>query len=366
METSRPKSGTAGGSAVDPAVDPAVASARDPTGASIRSPDVVLQCDELQPTLAFFLERLGFRLDRIVPADDPRCAWISGHGTRIELAQVALSPSPRDPVSQQELVVCRQGDESAWVSGRAGMLYRDLIPGRLDGRVIASRIRIPVGGPVPDQVHFHAVRFQMIFCLQGWVRVAYQDQGPPRVLSVGDCFLQPAGLRHRVLECSDELEVLELACPAEHDTWFDHDLRLPTPEPRPGLEYAGQGFVHHVAIEAPWQQLPGQGLSFRDTGIAAATGRLADVMVLRRQGASGASDARDTTASTAAARSLRHDGELLFLYVLAGSLTLEGLDDAPLRLSRADSVAVPAGSNGSLSGYSDDLEFLEVRLPGTA
>jgi hypothetical protein len=43
--------------------------------------------------------------------------------------------------------------------------------------MIASHIRIPDGGPVPDMVHFHKVGFQLIFCIKGWVDVVYEDQG---------------------------------------------------------------------------------------------------------------------------------------------------------------------------------------------
>ncbi len=69
-------------------------------------------------------------------------------------------------------------DQAPWVIGRAGMQYRDLIPTRLGGAIIASHIRIPDGGPVPDMVHFHKVGFQLIFCVKGWVDVVYEDQGP--------------------------------------------------------------------------------------------------------------------------------------------------------------------------------------------
>ena len=82
------------------------------------------------------------------------------------------------------------------------MRYRDLVPGRLGGRYIASHIEIPDGGTVPDYVHFHDVVFQMIFCAAGWVRVVYEDQGEPFVLHAGDCVLQPPLIRHRVLEAS--------------------------------------------------------------------------------------------------------------------------------------------------------------------
>ena len=59
------------------------------------------------------------------------------------------------------------------------MQHRNLIHGRLGGRLIASHIRIPNGGRVADYVHHHHVRIQMINCYKGWVRVVYEDQGEP-------------------------------------------------------------------------------------------------------------------------------------------------------------------------------------------
>ena len=107
------------------------------------------------------------------------------------------------------------------------MLYRDLIPSRLGGRYIASHITIPEGGPVADWVHFHRIAFQMIYVRRGWVRVVYEDQGEPFVMEAGDLVLQPPEIRHRVLESSPGLEVVEITCPALHETFADHDMSLP-------------------------------------------------------------------------------------------------------------------------------------------
>ena len=63
------------------------------------------------------------------------------------------------------------------------------------------------GGPVPDWVHFHKVRFQLIYCWHGWVRVVYEDQGDPFVLQAGDCVIQPPQIRHRGT-CSHDQRVL--------------------------------------------------------------------------------------------------------------------------------------------------------------
>ena len=112
-------------------------------------------------------------------------------------------------------------------AGRAGMGYRDLIPSRLGGRFIASHIRIDEAGPVPDYAHYHHIRFQMIFCRSGWVRVVYEDQGEPFILNAGDCVTQPPQIRHRVLEASDGLQVIEIGVPAEHITAIEHEMDLP-------------------------------------------------------------------------------------------------------------------------------------------
>lgn len=365
--------------------------ANDERAASIRAAEVVLPCAELQSTLDFFLERLGFRLDLISPADDPRTAVISGHGlrillrrgsaeppgtlrlacddpaafsasdggqpelvapngTRIELVEAA--PVLAIPPGRNELVVTRAGDESAWVTGRAGMRYRDLIPGRLGGRFIASHIQIRDGGPVPDHVHFHAIRFQMIYCAKGWVRVVYEDQGPPLVLAAGDAVLQPPLIRHRVLESSPGLEVIEVACPAEHDTLLDHALELPTTVVRRERDFGGQRFVHHEAGGATWRPSRHAAFECRDLGFAEATGGLADVQVVRPAGALPTSE------------SWKHGGELLFLYVLAGELTLEGTG-APA-LASGDSIVLPPGLDFRPAARTDDLELLQVRLPGRA
>lgn len=131
----------------------------------------VLPCPDLAEAIEFFTQRLGFRLEMIVPADAPRAAVVSGHGIRLRLES---GESEELLCDAGGLVISRMNSD-AWHTGRAGMQYRDLIPGRLGGNFIASHIRIPDGGETPDYVHYHKVRFQMIYCKAGWVRVVYED-----------------------------------------------------------------------------------------------------------------------------------------------------------------------------------------------
>jgi quercetin dioxygenase-like cupin family protein len=267
---------------------------------------VVLSCTDLSAALALYTGELGFRLDTIFPADDPVVATLSGHGLDVRLERDRAS-APEKPT----------GADGGWVEGRAGMHYRDLLPGRLGGRVIASHIRIAEAGPVADYVHYHDVRFQMIYCHRGWVRVVYEDQGPPFVLAPGDCVLQPPRIRHRVLEAGAATEVLEVSAPAEHVTHVEHAMALPTATARPDRMFDGQRFVRHEAASAAWRTGWRGGFEARDTGIGAATAGRAEVHVLRPHGEE-------------AAEPLRPEEERRFVFVLP----LEGAERLEVSLSR--------------------------------
>jgi quercetin dioxygenase-like cupin family protein len=278
---------------------------------------------------------------------DGLCELEAPNGTRVLL--VELNADLQVPPLQPSLVISRI-DESEWSLGRAGMLYRDLIPDRQGGRFVASHICVPEGGQVPDYVHFHRVRFQMIYCYKGWVRVVYEDQGPPFVLRPGDCVLQPPEIRHRVLECSSGLEVIEVSCPAEHETLADHQQALPSPTRDRKREYGGQRFVHHENATAPWGPWRLPGFEARELGLAAATRDLARARVARRLG-------------IAAPQPARHEGELMFMFVLAGGLTLRCDGQRAQILGAGDCFVIPPRIWHELDQCADDLELLELCLP---
>jgi mannose-6-phosphate isomerase-like protein (cupin superfamily) len=350
----------------------------------IAGAEVALPCAELEATLAFFRDRLGFHLQAIFPADAPAVAVVAGHGlrlrlerggegapghirllcrnpdavaggervltapngTRVELVE-AETPMVLPPL-KPELVISRASGEGAFDAGRAGMLYRDLIRSRLGGRFIASHIRIPSGGPVPDYVHFHKIRFQMIFCRTGWVRLVYEDQGPPFVMEAGDCVLQPPQIRHRVLESSAGLEVIEIASPAVHETFAANVMTLPTAKLDPRRVFDGQRFLWHVAAKARWEPWRVLGFECRDTGMGEATKGLAGARVVRPKGAS------EVPRAT-------HAREFQFFFVLDGAATLTCNGTHPL--ASGDAVTIPAGLPYALTRCTDDLSLLDVTLP---
>jgi quercetin dioxygenase-like cupin family protein len=90
----------------------------------------------------------------------------------------------------------------------------------------------------------------MIRCIKGRIKVVYEDQGEPFWLEAGDWVIQPPEIRHRVLECTAGAEVIEISMPAEHETWVDHDMDLPTDRHRPDREFSGQQFVRFIAPKA--------------------------------------------------------------------------------------------------------------------
>lgn len=178
----------------------------------------------------------------IKPADLPRIALLSNERNTVRLESILSRAKDSGRESGPTKV-----ETPNWVAGRAGMMYRDLLPDRLGGKVIASQIRITDGGEVRDSVHYHKIAFQIIYCLKGAIRVVYEDQGEPFWLRPGDCVLQPPEIRHRVLEAEAGSEVLEITSPAEHETWFDHRTTLPTAEIKHDRDFNSQRFVRYVA-----------------------------------------------------------------------------------------------------------------------
>lgn len=101
---------------------------------------------------------------------------------------------------------------------RAFFEYRDLgIREATDGKIAAHVIRAIPGAAVTGGRHRHALEFQMIYCLKGWIRFDYEGVGEV-LLVPGTCVHQPPGIRHTELGHSDDLELLEIVMPADFAT----------------------------------------------------------------------------------------------------------------------------------------------------
>ncbi|KAJ3253629.1 hypothetical protein HK103_000417 [Boothiomyces macroporosus] len=315
--------------------------------------------------------QLSFRVKVIYPADYPTTALVVGHGLALKLVieksntnlsfelfgiEDAVLTSPFDiitftlnskpyhpiftpPPTKSEYVFTKASDEAT--AGRAGMMYRDLIPSRLGGAVIASHITIPNGGPVPDYTHYHDIRFQLIYCYKGSVELVYEDQGEPFIMQAGDCVLQPPLIRHQVLNVGNEgLQVIEVGGPACHATFGDLEMNLPNGF-NPSRTFGTQRFTHHQDARAPW--CDAGGVVVKDSGLYEAS----KVVGLRKL-------------KINSKLFCNHNGEMLFLYVLDGFIEIQSKEfDQKLHVD--DCCAIPRNTDFVLEG---SAYLLEVTLPG--
>lgn len=353
-----------------------------PASLALAESAIVVPAGSMADTVDTFIQRYGFRVSRVFPADDPqsiemlgwglKLVFVAGakasgivlrlpaaaapeagllgeqapNGVRLEWGEPAL-PDIWQTIAAEARHIEAAADET-WHVGRAGLRYRDLLPDRLGGGIIASQIRLLHGGPVPDYVHYHRVTFQMIYCRSGWVEVVYEDQGQPFVMREGDCVLQPPGIRHRVLASSAGAEVVELACPASHETFGDLDMTLPNGEARHGLEYGGQNFVWHRADQATASDGGASGWRWRDFGFVHATRGLAEAGVCMAR--AGAAPWEPDVA-----------GVFRFLFVLSGQITLAGPE--ALALTVGEGAILKPGEAARLEASATaETKLLYVRL----
>lgn len=97
--------------------------------------------------------------------------------------------------------------------------YRDLgIKRATQGKVVAHVIRARPGKAPHGEWHYHATKMQFVYVLKGWVLFEYEGVGKVR-MKAGSCFYQPPGIRHRELQHSRDVEMLEVVAPAAFKTY---------------------------------------------------------------------------------------------------------------------------------------------------
>jgi mannose-6-phosphate isomerase-like protein (cupin superfamily) len=98
--------------------------------------------------------------------------------------------------------------------------YRDLgVKNASGGLVQAHVIRFlpPCRPEEVSKLHYHDVEFQMIYVLKGWIRSEFAGEGA-HTFEAGSCWVQPPRIEHKILDYSDDCEVLEIIMPAEFET----------------------------------------------------------------------------------------------------------------------------------------------------
>ena len=110
--------------------------------------------------------------------------------------------------------------DAQWVKEglRPYFAYRDLgIKNATGGKVLAHIICAAQPCKGPMGYHSHNLDFQMVYLIRGWARLYFDDIGEIRV-EAGDTWYQPPGIKHEVLEYSDDWEVIEITLPADFAT----------------------------------------------------------------------------------------------------------------------------------------------------
>ena len=96
--------------------------------------------------------------------------------------------------------------------------YRDLgIKRATRGQVVAHVIRARPGKAPHGEWHAHDCKVQFVYVLKGWVLFEYEGVGKVK-MRAGTCFYQPPNIRHRELNHSRDLEMIEVVSPAAFRT----------------------------------------------------------------------------------------------------------------------------------------------------
>ena len=66
-------------------------------------------------------------------------------------------------------------------------------------------------------MHLHKAEFQMIYVLKGSMTTEFDGHGV-HTMKAGDSWLQPPSIKHKVLNYSDDCEVLEIVMPGNFKT----------------------------------------------------------------------------------------------------------------------------------------------------
>jgi hypothetical protein len=131
----------------------------------------------------------------------------------------SVTPTPRR--SKQRIAISHLREEDFKSDGlRAYAQYRDLgIVEATGGLARAHVIRLlpPCNPQEVSKLHTHAIEFQMVYVLKGWVKTYLEGVGET-LMKQGSAWTQPPRVKHMILDYSDDVELLEVILPADFKT----------------------------------------------------------------------------------------------------------------------------------------------------
>ena len=139
-------------------------------------------------------------------------------------------PAAKQPAGKQPAVsakrppqffrVSHHSEDDFEIGLRRYAKYRDLGMAKATGGMVQAHVIRFVPPCRPEEVsklHYHDVEFQMVYVLKGWIKTELEGQGV-HVMRPGSAWLQPPRIKHKVLDYSDDAEVLEIILPADFET----------------------------------------------------------------------------------------------------------------------------------------------------
>lgn len=251
-------------------------------------------------------------------------------------------------------IINQELDDERWTPLRGASKQRQLIPEGYPGEMAAIHFQAALPSTLNNSVHFHDLKFQLLYVRRGSITMAYESQGPSLDLVEGDCVLQPPHQRHAVIDSSGDLELIEFYGPRNHRIEEDSDLILPSSQIDPARLFAGQRFELRRKRNDDWQPWQTIGCLHRPMGFNVASQGLVDAEVVRMH------DAMQIQMKTAQAA-------FSFFFVLAGSFQLSiagAQSNQSLRIN--DSFLIAPQSQLSIAQISEDAEILVITTPSCA
>ena len=266
-------------------------------------------------------------------------------------ADGSRSSRDRRPATRWSCSGWRKGNRGSWAA--PGMQYRDLVPGRLGGAVIASHIRIPQGrtcarhGALP---HHHLSAHLL---LPGMVQPGLRGPGTP---------VPPGSGRLRHSAAANPSPGAGVIGQWRGDRAGstrrarDHHRPRAHPAHRCAQSSSANSAASASAVTGgatpTWDDMAAAGLQSVPHGHRRSHRR-------RRERRGGPSRERGRAIVVTS-----HDADILFTFVLEGGMRLRapGLQEQGLRAG--DAFVVPPRTRTAYERCSPDLELLEVSLPG--
>lgn len=96
--------------------------------------------------------------------------------------------------------------------------YRELgVAAATDRLAQAHVVKAVPGNKAKPEMHTHEVELQFVYMLKGWATYDFEGQERVRVQE-GSSWIQPSGIKHTIVDYSDDFEALEIVLPADFKT----------------------------------------------------------------------------------------------------------------------------------------------------